>query len=48
MGAAEDAACIEAVVGKDACGEVAGLAHLANGVDRLVAVDLVEAAAQGG
>lgn len=46
MRAAEDAAGVEAIVGEDAGCEITGLAHLADGENRLAAVELVQTAAQ--
>ncbi len=47
VGTAEDRARAEAVVGEDADGEVTGFSHLADGGDRLAAVDFAETAAHG-
>ena len=48
MHATEDAARIEAMVGENARREVAGLAHLADGEYRLIAIEFIEAAPQFG
>jgi hypothetical protein len=43
VGTAENAAGIEAIIGENACREVASFSHLANGKDGLAAIDFTEA-----